>query len=391
MTPLNVSAYTATNAAGEGKAALLQALEERRSGLRPFSDPGGLSACAGEIAGLDTPIATDPVNFDCRNHRLAERALDQDGFRGAVTDAIGRYGAGRIAVLAATSTSGIRETEDAYRHRAADGSLPAAFRFDTMHNMQALGAFVRLSLGLRGPCYTLSTACSSSAKAFASGARLIAAGIVDAAVVCGVDTLCRNTLYGFNSLELVSASPCRPCDRDRDGISIGEGAGFALLERGEPASGIRLIGYGESSDAFHMSSPHPEGRGAIGAMKAALKRAELDAPSVDYINLHGTASVVNDKIEDMAVMTVFGGSVPCSSTKGWTGHTLGAAGVTEAVIACLSLENGLIPGCLNTTAVDPAFKSRVVLENERRPVRRVMSNSLGFGGNNCSLIFGCPS
>ncbi|HET6655432.1 MAG TPA: beta-ketoacyl-ACP synthase [Gammaproteobacteria bacterium] len=386
MKPLAVSAYTATNAAGTGRAELLDALSARCSGLAPLQGADDLDTVVGEVAGLDAPLNAAFAEYDCRNHRLARLALSQDGFQDAVAHAAAQHGARRVAVVMATSTSGIRETEQAYDHFVAEGRLPGSFHFDTTHSLHALGEFVRLTLGLAGPACTISTACSSSAKVFASAARLIAAGVVDAAVVGGVDTLCRNTLYGFNSLQLISRQPCRPCDPDRDGINIGEGAGFALLERAE-ASGLRLAGYGESSDAWHMSAPHPEGRGAGAAMRAALQSAGLEAPAIDYINLHGTASVINDRIEDKAVAALFGNTVPCSSTKGWTGHTLGAAGATEAAIVCLCLENGLMPGCLNTAGVDPEFSMQVLLDNEAQPLRRALSNSLGFAGNNCSLIF----
>jgi 3-oxoacyl-[acyl-carrier-protein] synthase-1 len=197
------------------------------------------------------------------------------------------------------------------------------------------------------------------------------------------------TLHGFRSLELLARGPCRPCDAERDGLSIGEAAGFALLERaGPPASGLALLGYGESSDAYHMSSPHPEGAGAAMAMRAALDRAGVRPREVDYINLHGTGTPANDRAEDAAVHAVFGDAVPCSSTKGWTGHTLGAAGIVEAVVALLCLEHGLLPGSLNLRRVDPALRSRIALEAEARPLRRVLSNSFGFGGSNCSLLFG---
>ncbi|HET7674576.1 MAG TPA: beta-ketoacyl-ACP synthase, partial [Gammaproteobacteria bacterium] len=317
MQPLAIRAYTLTTAAGTGRVAALRALVGRRTGLTPYRDPHGLETFAGEVRGLDdAAVIPSLAAYDCRNHRLAQFALDQDDFAAAVGEAARRYGPERIAVLAATTTSGIRETERAYERREPDGALPADFRFDTVHSLSALGDFVAHYLGVEGPRYTLSTACSSSAKVFASAARLIAAGIVDAAVVGGVDSLCRNTLYGFNALELVSKSPCRPCDRDRDGISIGEGAAFALLERANAApAGLRLAGYGESSDAHHMSAPHPEGRGATAAMKAALAVAGLAPADIGYVNLHGTASVVNDRIEDRAVHGLFGSSTPCSSTK----------------------------------------------------------------------------
>ncbi|HET7369919.1 MAG TPA: beta-ketoacyl-ACP synthase [Gammaproteobacteria bacterium] len=386
MTPLAVTACTATNAAGTGCAALLDALASGCSGLAPWSD-GNLEACIGEVPGLVAVSVSDELAaYDCRNHRLAQLALNQDEFSVQVARAARQHGAERVAVIMATSTSGILETEQAYERLGPDGQLPPGFRFDKTHGIGALAGFVRLALNLSGPSFTISTACSSSAKVFASAARLVAAGVVDAAVVGGVDSLCRNTLYGFNSLQLVSPRPCRPCDRDRDGISIGEGAAFALLERNSDRP-IRFTGYGESSDAWHMSSPHPEGRGARAAMSAALACAGLKPQMIDYVNLHGTASVINDKIEDQAVASLFGDATPCSSTKGWTGHTLGAAGATEAVIACLCLERGLMPGCLNAAAIDPGFTARVLLHNEEAVLGRVLSNSLGFAGNNCALIF----
>jgi 3-oxoacyl-[acyl-carrier-protein] synthase-1 len=237
----------------------------------------------------------------------------------------------------------------------------------------------------------ISTACSSSAKAFATAARFIEAGFCDAAVVGGVDSLCLTILYGFASLELMSSSPCRPCDENRNGLTLGESAGFALLEKSEHAArpgAVALLGYGESCDGYHMSHPHPEGTGAINAMRAALLRSRLTSSDIDYIHLHGTATKANDSIEDRAVHSVFGPLTPCSSTKGWTGHTLGAAGVTGAVIAAMCLTRSFVPGTLNTTRIDPNLSSHVMLENREQPVRRVLSNSFGFGGNNCSLIFG---
>jgi 3-oxoacyl-[acyl-carrier-protein] synthase-1 len=219
---------------------------------------------------------------------------------------------------------------------------------------------------------------------------MIAAGICDAAVVGGVDSLCLMTLYGFHSLGLTSTGPCRPYDVDRDGISIGEGGGFALLERAdriEPGA-ILLLGVGESSDAYHMSTPHPEGLGAKIAMQQALGSAGLEPSDIDYINLHGTATKSNDASEDKAVFEVFGGRTPCSSTKGATGHLLGAAGITEAIVCILAIEHGLVPGSANTTSVDPALKSNYLLENKHAKVTRALTNSFGFGGSNCSLVLG---
>jgi 3-oxoacyl-[acyl-carrier-protein] synthase I len=237
----------------------------------------------------------------------------------------------------------------------------------------------------------VSSACSSSAKVFASAQRMIEAGLIDAAVVGGVDSLCLTTLYGFSSLGLTSSVACRPFDVARDGISIGEAAAFALLER-DPARGdgeaITLMGVGESSDAHHMSSPHPDGLGARIAMQDALEAARLMAADIDYINLHGTATPGNDTAETKAVEAVFGTATPCSSTKGATGHTLGAAGALEAVICALSLRHGFMPGGLNTRQLDPALPLNYLLENRGHRARHALSNSFGFGGTNCSLVFG---
>jgi 3-oxoacyl-[acyl-carrier-protein] synthase-1 len=220
---------------------------------------------------------------------------------------------------------------------------------------------------------------------------MIAAGVIDAAVVGGVDSLCLTTLYGFHSLQLTSARPCRPFDVARDGISIGEAAAFALLERAPDsldAGDVLLLGVGESSDAHHMSAPHPEGLGARRAMEAALAAAGLAPGDIDYINLHGTATPSNDRSESLAVRGVFGAGTACSSTKGATGHTLGAAGALEAVICALGLKAGLLPGGVNTVQVDPGLATHYLRTNVRYPARRMLSNSFGFGGANCSVILG---
>jgi 3-oxoacyl-[acyl-carrier-protein] synthase-1 len=234
----------------------------------------------------------------------------------------------------------------------------------------------------------VSTACSSSAKVFASAQRMMALGLIDAAVVGGVDTLCDSVLFGFNALELVSTQPCRPFDAARDGISIGEAAGFALLQRVEQApEAPRLLGYGEASDAHHMSTPHPQGLGAELALRAALARAGLDAAQVDYINLHGTASRKNDEVEAALVNRTFPATTRASSSKGYTGHTLGAAGVLGASVALQTIELGLVPGNLGGDTPDPVCGPSFAWRNERRPVQVALSNSFGFGGNNACLAF----
>ena len=396
MTPLTLSAYTLVTANGRGVNAVSHAMRERRSGLKPCNfEDASLKTYIGRVEGLEDFSLEDGVErFDCRNNRLAWLGLQQDGFTVAVAEAKQRYGADRIAVVMGTSTSGILETERAYRNRDPQtGALPGWFnsRYRYTHNMFSLGHFVRSCLGLRGPALVLSTACSSSAKVFATAARYIQAGLCDAAIVGGVDSLCLTTLYGFSSLQLLSAQPCRPCDEDRDGLSLGEAAGYALLEASDRVGrkgAVALLGYGESTDGFHMSHPHPEGTGAIRAIRQSLDRAGLSPFDIDYINLHGTATRANDAVEDKVVCDIFGAAIDVSSTKGWTGHTLGAAGITEALIAALCLKQGFVPGTLNCERVDPTLRSHVLRENETRPVRRVVSNIFGFGGNNCSLVLG---
>lgn len=391
IAPLELVAWTATTALGHGRAAQLAALRAGRTGLaqRAFEDCT-LETWIGAVEGLDAPLTGADAEWDCRNNRLARLALEQDGFRDAVIAAREELGAARIGVFIGTSTSGVLSTEHAYRERDREANrLPDWFQHRTTHNPHAAAEFVRRELQLDSVALAICTACSSSAKVFAAASRAIAAGICDAAVVGGVDSLCLTTLYGFNSLQLVSSDICRPADAQRRGISIGEGAGFALLRPARTSGALALLGYGESSDAYHMSTPDPQGRGAALAMRDALARAGLAADAIDYVNLHGTATPANDASEDQGVMAVFGDHRPlCSSTKGFTGHTLGAAGIVEAVFSCLAIDNGFVPPSLNTRELDPALRAHYALAAQARPVRYAASNSFGFGGNNACLVFG---
>ena len=389
MNPLRVSTYTVSSAVGAGRAAHVRALRAGTTGLgRLAFDTNTLDCWLGEVRDFDVPLTGALADWDCRNNRLAEFALSQDGFLDAVAASRARYGATRVGVFIGTSTSGVQHTELAYRARdAATGALPGWFDQRRTQNIFSVAAFVALRLGLSGAALSISTACSSSAKVFAAASRAIAAGVCDAAVVGGVDSLCLTTLYGFNSLQLISADICRPADAARLGISIGEAGGFALLDPLAEGS-LALLGYGESSDAFHMSLPEPAGRGAIESMRAALARANVAPGEVDYINLHGTGTIANDNTESRAVCEVFGNTTPCSSTKGWTGHTLGAAGMVEAAISLMAIEQGFMPRSLNTRTKDPAIEAGILLETRVAPVERVLSNSFGFGGSNCSLLFG---
>jgi len=395
MTPVRLSHFTASSCLGCGLAATLTALLQHRGGLAPcrFETIDDLETPVGEVPQVDDVALPAPLaEYECRNNRLAWLGLQQDDFSAAVKDAIARYGPRRVGILIGTSTAGILQTEQAYRRRDPNtGALPEDLLYRTTHNTYSVAAFIRRYFRLAGPALVVSTACSSSAKVFASAARMLAAGVIDAAIVGGVDSLCLTTLYGFNSLELLSAEPCRPFDVDRKGLCIGEAAAFVLLERpgsNRDADTVLLLGAGESSDAYHMSAPHPDGLGAQIAMAAALRSAGLQASDIDYINLHGTATPSNDAAEGKAVAALFGDRTPCSSIKGATGHTLGAAGGLEAVISALALQHAFLPGGINTRHLDPAIPIQYLTANSTLAPSRVLSNSFGFGGTNCSLVFG---
>ncbi len=387
---LALKGLTAVSALGRGVTAHATALRTWKGGLRPNDFEAATGGWIGRVPGLEAHRLPDGLQeYDCRNNRLADLALRTDGFLDVLAAAMRRYGAGRIAVVLGTSTAGVLSAEEAYRDRDAQGALPAGFSFRGTQEIASIGHYVQAALRLAGPVCVVSTACASTARSMMDAAALIQAGLCDAAVVGGADTLCRMTLHGFAALELISPGPTRPCAADRAGISIGEAAGFALLEPADGAEDLMLLGCGASSDGYHMSSPHPEGAGAIASMRQALAAAGLAPDALDWVHLHGTGTRANDAAEDLAVAVVLdGAAVPLSSTKGWTGHTLGASGVLGAVVAACCIREGYAPGCLDLDAPDPAFRCRVLVRHEARPVRRVLANAFGFGGTNCSLVFG---
>lgn len=392
ISPVAITAYSTLNACGLGNQALLQALKHNQSCLSPLTlFSVNFPTVVGEIKQELAQIRPELVAYQSRNAQVALTALNYqpDGLRAAIKTAKKRYGSERIGVIIGTSTSGLYETESAYSFLLEHDEMPEDFNFVTRHAYQATGRFLQLELGLTGPCFAISTACSSGAKAIAAGQRLIANGVCDAVLVGGVDTLCRLTLRGFSSLDLVSANPCTPMDKNRNGISIGEAAALLLLEKitDDNQQCPRLLAVGESSDAHHMSHPHPEGLGAALAMQNALDSAGISANQVDYLNLHATATKINDAVEGKAVYSVFGKQVPCSGTKGITGHTLGAAGALETIIALQTLEQQFIPATTGLTEVDDDCHCQVVanpLFNQN--IKIAMSNSFGFGGNNASVI-----
>lgn len=331
-------------------------------------------------------------SLDCRNNRLLQAALDQ--IAPAVAAAAARYGKDRIAIVMGSSTSGISDGEDALTARQETGLWPENFAY-SQQEIGNPGIFAARYFGLNGPAYTIATACSSSAKVFASARRLIRMGLADAALVGGADTLCRMTLNGFNALELVSANPCNPFSANRDGITIGEGASAFLLSKDKAA--VEFLGAGETSDAYHLTAPSPDGIGAQASMQQALDDAKLSPDQIAYINLHGTATPLNDAMEARAVASLFGPETPCGSTKGMTGHMLGATGGCEAAFLWLSLHpdynpRGLLPPHAWDGAVDPDLPALAfVAPGTRAPTGRplaMLSNAFGFGGSNASLIFG---
>jgi 3-oxoacyl-[acyl-carrier-protein] synthase-1 len=381
------------NALGRGKEMVANALfKGTRDGLVQRDDLiRSRSVRVGEVPD-PLPAVPDPLRrFDCRNNRLALLVLQQ--IDDAISDAARRYGTDRIAVVLGTSTSGIADGERALAHRLERGEWPSGFRY-SQQEMGNLAHFAAAYLGLSGPAYTVATACSSSAKVFASARRLIDAGFCDAALVGGVDTVCRLTTNGFASLEAIARDYCNPFSRNRDGINIGEGAAVFLMTQ-EPGP-VALLGVGESSDAHHISAPDPAGNGARKAMEAALSAAGLQVGSIDYVNLHGTATRLNDLVEGRVVAALFGSSVPCSSTKAMTGHMLGAAGASEAALLWLTLHldysAGALPPHLWDGEADRAIPSLDLAEPGRTLPRKrrsaMMSNSFGFGGSNASVILG---
>lgn len=383
--------YQSTSAAGQNIDALRASIDSNASGLRKNDLPGSdLNTWIGRVPEVEE---VELGEWQSRNNALAHLGFQQGDLQPNIERLKTQYGPSRLGIVMGSSTSSIDRTEEAYRH-LQDGQLSEEFRQRKVHNPHAPSLYVAKMSGITGPAITINTACSSSAKVFATGARWLEAGLVDAVLVGGVDTLCLSVLHGFDSLQLVSEHQCKPLDQHRDGINLGEASGYAILVRANEAhddTGISLLGYGESSDAHHMSHPHPEGLGARLAMQQALDIAELTTDKIDYINLHGTSSRANDLIEGQLISSMFPKSTQVSSTKAWMGHTLGAAGITEALIAADALKRSVVPGSMNLDELDHELDLSVQAANIDRELAFVMSNSFGFGGNNCCLIFGKAS
>jgi 3-oxoacyl-[acyl-carrier-protein] synthase-1 len=390
---LHLNALGVINSLGRGKREVARNLfDGSRDGLVQRCDLIPDRAVRVGAVGSDLPeLAPRFAHLESRNNRLALAALNE--IEDAIKTIISRVGPRRVAVVMGTSTSGIAEGEVALARRIADGAWPPDFRY-TRQEIGSLGRFVAEYLELEGPAYTIATACSSSAKVFASAGRLIEAGLCDAAIVGGADSLCRMTLNGFDSLDALSKNYCNPFSRNRDGINIGEGAAMFLMTTEESA--VSLLGVGESSDAYHVSAPHPEGDGAALAMTRALEAANLKPGDIGYINLHGTATELNDVMEGLAVSKVFGNRTPCSSTKSMTGHMLGAAGANEAAFLWLTLNpefaTGMAPPHLWDGETDPAIPPLNLVPIGFRIASgdrvAALSNSFAFGGSNAAVVLG---
>jgi 3-oxoacyl-[acyl-carrier-protein] synthase-1 len=386
-TSFPVTAYAAINALGTTTRDVIAALRDGRSGLGPCPLELPFETPVGALADAVPPLPASLGVWDSRTARLAVAGLDE--IQPAVARAVARHGADRVALIVGTTTSGLARTEDAYHHLRATGALPRDYELHRQHSFGAMIEALRRVTGIGGPGFAVSTACSASAKAVGCAQRLLAAGVVDAALIGGVDALSQTTLRGFHSLQFLSPVFCRPLSRERRGINIGEGAAYLLLERDADAGAhVHLLGVGESSDAHHMSAPDPTGDGARAAMAAALAQAGLGPDDVDHINAHSPGTRLNDLSEGLAIAGLFGARVPVASTKGYTGHLLGAGGATEALFAIVAVEQGWIPRSIGADPVDADLGLQVPTARIDRRCRNVLSNSFAFGGNNVSLLFG---
>ena len=380
-------AYTLTSSLGAGVQSMRESLRANRGGLTNTAWPNCEVPChLGQMA-LPNTSDLDAARLS-RNNASIAWALQQDDFTPAVSAALNRHGAARVGLVMGTSTSSIDRTEAAYANLGEDDRFASDHQQPFTHNPHAPGDFVAEKLGLLGPRVTISAACASSAKVFATAQRWLNQNLVDACVVGGADSLCLSVIYGFHSLQLVAEDACKPFDADRAGISLGEAAGFALLERAAAGENheLQLFGVGESCDAYHMSSAHPDGVGARLSMQRALTAADIGLKDIDYINLHGTGTRANDATEGKVCSDLMSAKTLASATKSWTGHTLGAAGIVEAVLCLDALQTGFVPGTRNTQTVEDNFP--LLLESIEANPAIALSNSFGFGGNNCTLVFG---
>ncbi len=383
LPPIPITGYAFCNALGSTREAVREALRAGRTGLGPSPIPVPFPTAVGAVDAALPELPSELAPWSTRTARIAKLLLDQ--LAPALEKLRSRVRPERIAVLLGTSTAGADVTEEAYRYYVEHARLPADYDLWRHHTYGALLHVVSALAGASGPAWVTSTACTASAKPFATAQRLIAADLIDGAIVGGIDTLCSMTLRGFFSLDSLSRGACKPFSKDRDGISIGEGGAFLVLERSGDALAL-LEGAGETSDAYHISAPHPEGLGARAAMARAIAAAGCKPEDIDHVNAHGTGTKLNDSAEAKAIRAVLGDAVPVVSTKGYTGHMLGGAGATEAAIAMFALNEGWLPPSLGADARDEEITIHIPTALTTGKFRRVLSNSFAFGGNNVSLL-----
>jgi len=383
LPPIPITGFAVCNALGSTRDAVREALRAGRTGLGPSPIPVPFPTAVGAVEAELPELPSELAPWSTRTARIAQLLLQQLG--PALEQLRTRVRPERIAVLLGTSTAGADVTEQAYRYYVEHAALPADYDLWRHHTYGALLHVVSSLVGATGPAWVTSTACTASAKPFATAQRLIAADLIDAAVVGGIDTLCSMTLRGFFSLDSLSRGGCRPFSSERDGISIGEGGAMLVLQRGGDAIAL-LEATGESSDAYHVSAPHPEGVGARAAMQRAIEQAGCHPSEIDHVNAHGTGTRLNDTAEAKAISSLLGDDVPVVSTKGYTGHMLGGAGATEAAFALYALCEGWLPPSLGADPRDPEITIHVPTARSTGTYRRVLSNSFAFGGNNVSVL-----
>lgn len=383
MNPIPIIEYSVCNALGRTRGEVLERLRSGESGLAKCTYPLDFETYTGAIPGEFPPLPAALGAWDSRALRITYHLLQS--MEPAWRAMMQRWAPERVGVFIGTSTAGIDQTEHAFQTMVQTGKLPKGYDLWKHHAYGAVLDLIEKLTGAKGPAWVVSTACTSSAKTFATAARLIETGQIDAAIVGGVDTLCSMTLQGFHSLSALSTERTRPFSGERQGINIGEGGALMLLERDADAAHY-LIGVGESSDAYHIAAPHPEGTGAQLAMTRALESANLAADAVDFINAHGTGTRLNDAMESRAIHAVFPNRPPVLSTKGWTGHALGGAGATEIALCLLSLEHGFLPASIGAVPVDQNLPVHVMKERKEGRFTIALSNSFAFGGNNISVV-----